>query len=169
MVHNNWSNDRYGTDGPELNRIVLKELMVFPRLLSISAEDVVGFYDRLHEMSASYLLPTTPLDAIVLQHGYKGLFPPALGTMQYSACGKGMLKLLPHLVPPTLSPAFNALLSTVCSETENGSDLLWRMLRQYVPGFVKAKPIIFQFCTEDTDLFVFAKITLMHFRLQQLH
>ena len=68
-VHNNWSNDRYGTDGPQLNRIVLKELVVFPRLLSTSAEDVVDFYNRLHEMSASYLLPTTPLDAIVLQYG----------------------------------------------------------------------------------------------------
>jgi hypothetical protein len=146
-----------------------KELAVFPRLLSTSAKDVVNFYDRLHEMSASYLLPTTPLDAIVLQYGYEGLFPPALGTMRYSACGKGILKLLPHLVPPTLSPAFNAILSTVCSEMANGYDLLWQMLRQYVPGFNKAKPIIFPFWTEDTDLFVFAKLTLMYFCLQQLH
>jgi hypothetical protein len=168
-VHNKWSNDRYGTDGPQISRIVSKELAAFPRLLSTSAEDVVDFYDRLQEMCASYLLPTTPLDAIVLQYGYKGLFPPALGTMRYSACGKGMLKLLPHLVPPSLSPAFNAILSTVCSETANGYDLLWRMLRQYVPGFDKAKPIVFPFWTEDTDLFFFAKLTMMYFRLQQLH
>jgi hypothetical protein len=51
----------------------------------------------------------------------------------------------------------------------NGYDLLWQMLRQYVPGFNKAKPIIFPFWTEDTDLFVFAKLTLMYFCLQQLH
>ena len=80
-VSQNWSNDRYGTSGPQLIRIVAKELAVFPRLISTSAEDVVDFYDRLHEMSAPYLLPTTPLDAIVLQHGYEGLFPPALGTI----------------------------------------------------------------------------------------
>ena len=43
------------------------------------------------------------------------------------------------------------------------------MLCQYVSGFDKAKPIIFQFWTEDTDLFVFAKLTLMYFRFQQLH
>jgi hypothetical protein len=43
------------------------------------------------------------------------------------------------------------------------------MLRQYVPGFDKSKPIIFPFWTEDTNLFDFAKLTLMYFRLQQLH
>ena len=51
-VFSNWSNDRYGTSGPQLNRIVVKELAVFPRLISTSAEEVVGFYYRLHEMSA---------------------------------------------------------------------------------------------------------------------
>ena len=142
-----------------------KELAVFPRLISTSAKDVVDFYDRLHEMSDPYLLPTTPLDAIALTHGYEGLFPPALGTLCYSACGKGMLKLIPHLVPTTLSPAFNEILSTVHSENANGYDLLWQMLRQYVPGFDKAKPIIFPFWTDDTDIFVFAKLTLMYFRL----
>jgi hypothetical protein len=147
---------------------VSKELAVFPRLTFSSVEDVVDFYDRLHEMGAPYLLPTTPLDAIILQHEYEGLFPPALGTIRYNACGKGMLELIPHLVPATLSPAFNAILSTVRSETANGYDLLWRMLRQYVPGFDKSKPIIFPFWTEDTDLFVFAKLTLLYFRLQQL-
>ena len=79
-----------------------------------------------------------------------------------------MLDLIPHLVPTTLSPAFNAILSTVRSESANGYDLLWRMLRQYVPGFDKAKPIIFPFWTKNTHLFVFAKLTLMYFRLQQL-
>jgi hypothetical protein len=146
-VHNKWSNDRYGTDGPQISRIVSKELAAFPRLLSTSAEDVVDFYDRFHEMGVAYLLPTTPLDAIILQLGYEGLFPPALGTMRYSACGKGLLELLQHLVPTTLSPAFNAILGTVRSETANGYDLLWRMLCLYVPGFNKAKPIVFPFWT----------------------
>ena len=59
-------------------------------------------------MSAQYLLPRTPLDAIVLELGYEGLFPPALGTMRYTACGKGMLELLPHLIPTTLSLMFNS-------------------------------------------------------------
>ena len=168
-VYNNWANDRYGTDGPQINRIVSKELAAFPCLISTSAEDVVDFYNRFHEMGASYLLPTTPLDAIVLHFGYEGLFPPALGTMRYSACGRGLLELLQHLVPSTLSPAFNALLSTVRSESANGYDLLWRMLRHYVPGFDRAKPIVFPFWTESTNIFVFAKLTMMYFRLQQLH
>ena len=120
-------------------------------------------------MSAPYLLPTTPPDAIMLTLGYKGLFPPALGTTGYSMCGKGLLELLQHLVPSTLSPAFNAILSTVHLETANGYDLLWRMLRLYVPGFDKAKPIIFPYWSESINLFVFAKLTMMYFRLQQLH
>ena len=48
-VYNNWANDRYGTDGPQINRIISKELAAFPRLISTSAEDVVDFYDRFHE------------------------------------------------------------------------------------------------------------------------
>ena len=68
-----------------------------------------------------------------------------------------------------MSPIYNATLSTVRSESANGYDLLWRILRQYVPGFDKAKPIIFPFWTEVTELFVFAKLTMLYFRLQQLH
>ena len=142
-----------------------KKLSIFPHLLSTSAEDVIDFYDRLHEMSAPYLLQITPLDAIALSNGYEGLFPPALGTIRYSDCGKGILELLLHILPSTLSLAFNAMLCTIHSETASGYDLLWRMLRLYVPGFDKAKPIIFPFWTDATKLFGFAKLTTMYFRL----
>ena len=40
------------------------------------------FYDRIHDMSTQYLLPTTPLNAMVLTKGYEGLFPPAFGTLR---------------------------------------------------------------------------------------
>lgn len=127
------------------------------------------FYDRFHDMSAQYLLPTTPLDAIVLSLGYEGLFPPALGTIRYSICGKGMMELLPHLIKTTMSPIYNATLRTVRSESANGYDLLWRLLRLFVPGFDKSKPIVIPFWTEDSDIFDFAKLTTIYFRLQQLH
>ena len=55
-IHNtvilSWSNVKYHTSEPQLNRIVANELSIFPHLLSTSAEDVVDFYNRLHEMSA---------------------------------------------------------------------------------------------------------------------
>ena len=120
-------------------------------------------------MSAQYLLPTIPLDAIVLAKGYEGLFPPALGIICYSICGKGMLELLPHLITPTMSHIYNPTLSTVRSESANGYDLLWCILRLFVPGFDKTKPIVIPFWTEDTAIFNFAKLTTIYFRLQQLH
>ena len=120
-------------------------------------------------MGAQYLLPTIPFDAIVLTKGYEGLFPPALGTLRYSMCRKGLLELLPHLIAPTLSPIYNATLSTVRGDLANGYDLLWRLLRLFVPGFDKSRTIVIPFWTKDTNIFDFAKLTTIYFRLQQLH
>ena len=80
-----------------------------------------------------------------------------------------MLELLPHLIAFMMSPIYNTTLSTVRSKSANGYDLLWRLLRIFIPGFNKSKPIVILFWTKDTDIFNFARLTTIYFRLQQLH
>jgi hypothetical protein len=83
-------------------------------------DDVVNFYNLLQEVSMGYSLALMPFDAIVLKNKHKGLCPPGLGLIRYTAMCKGFMELLPRLVPDTLSPQINGVLASVCYESNNG-------------------------------------------------
>ena len=81
---------------------------------------MVGFYDRLQEVSMGYSLALMPFDAIVLKHHLEGLCPPGLGLVRYAAMSKGFMDLLPWIVPATLTPQVSAILALVRYESNNG-------------------------------------------------
>jgi hypothetical protein len=76
------------------------------------------------------------------------------------------MELLPRLVPGTLSPQINAALSSVCYESNNGYDYLWRVLELTVPGFDPVVPIHIPSWSNADDIFSFAQSYLLYFRLQ---
>ena len=55
LVHNKvrelWYNAYAHTSGPQVDKILHKSISVFPQLASMRVKDVVGFYDRLQEVS----------------------------------------------------------------------------------------------------------------------
>ena len=87
-----------------------------------------------------YLLPLMPFNSILLVFGYEGLCPPGLGTTHYSAIASAWMDVLPHLLPQKESEVESAIFS-VGVDSNNGFDLMWRILELAVPGFKSMNPV----------------------------
>jgi hypothetical protein len=165
-IYQLWTNHYTNTTGPQVSRILEKTLKLFPILDSTSTDEVVDFYDRLQELSPTYLLGIMPFDAIILCYRFEGLCIPGLGIVRYTSMAKALMELHPHLIPGRLSPQINAALASVHYETNNGYDYLWRILKLTVPGFDPVVPIQIPVWSEIEDIFKFAQAYLLYFRLQ---
>ena len=169
LVHNKvrelWYNAYAHTSGPQVDKILHKSILVFPKLASMRVEDVIGFYDRLQEVSIGYSLALMSFDAIVLKNRFKGLCPPGLGLIRYAAMCKAFMELLPWLVPVTISPQVSAVLASVRYESNNGYDYLWHVLELTVPGFDPTVSITVPSWADADDIFHFAQAYLLYFHL----
>jgi hypothetical protein len=79
---------------------------------------------------------------------------------------KALMELVPRLISSGLSPQVNATLASVCFESNNGYDYLWRVLEITVPGFDPTVPIWIPTWSDVEDIFYFAQAFLLSFRLQ---
>ena len=75
------------------------------------------------------------------------------------------MDILPRLLPTTSSEIMSAI-ATVGFESNNGYDLLWRILELTVPGFDPTVPILPPTWSRDFDVFDFCHAHLLYFRLQ---
>ena len=164
-VRQAWYNPRTLQSGPSVDRILEKGLAVLPKLRTTEAKDTVAFYERLQQVSAAYLIPLMPFDAICLRNNYEGLFPPGLGSDTYAECAAAVLEILPRLLP-TSDTEIMAIVSSVANASRNGYDLLWRILELYVPGFDPTVPIAQPQWTRDSTILEFCQSHLLYFRLQ---
>ena len=164
-VHQAWFNPRTLQSGPLVDRILEKGLTVLPKLRETDAKGTVALYERFQQVSAAYLIPLMPFDAICLRNNYEGLFPPGLGTDAYAECCAAVLEVLPRLLPLS-NTEVNALVSAVSNASRNGYDLLWRILELYVPGFDPTVPIAQPVWSRDSSILEFCQSHLLYFRLQ---
>jgi hypothetical protein len=163
-----WTNTRTHFSGPVVEYIIEKALPVFPRLLDLDVSGTVKFYDGLQKISMRYLLPLMPFDSISLAFGYEGLCPPGLGTTRYSAIASAWMDVLPRLLPLKESEVESAIFS-VGVDSNNGFDLMWRILELAVPGFKSMNPIQVPTWTSQMDVLSFCRAHLLYFRLQAKH
>ena len=98
-----------------------------------------------------------PFDAIMLQYCFKGLCPLGLGLTKYSAMSKGLMELLPWLIPGSTSLQINAALALVCYEAGNRYDYLWHVMELTIPGFDPVVLIQVPIWTGVDDIFSFAQ------------
>ena len=155
-------------EGPQVQRIVAKNLSIFPKLHSTSMLAVIEFYDKLQRLSFKYLMPLVPFNHILLQHKSFGLCIPHLGYENYQAAAAGLLELLPHLIPSSLSKNFNANITSINSTSKNGYDVVWNILYQSVPGFDPSKSLPTPTWTPNHDIFDFSEEFNTFFRVQRL-
>ena len=162
-VVDTWENRRTQQCGPSVDRILEKGLPVFPKLDSLDVSAPVNFYDKLQKTSALFLLPLMLFDAINLNMGFEGLCPPGLGLPQYAEIAGVLMEVLPRLLPD-LDSQVTSLVTVVRAESNNGFDLLWRVLELAVPGFDPSLQIsapvwigddIFDFCLSYVLFFVY--------------
>jgi hypothetical protein len=163
-VRQGWFNPCSHSYGPSAKRILERGHLIFPRLDSLTAAEVLTFYNKLQELLAEYLIPLMPFDAIRLEFNFEGLFIPGLGTDRYADCTSALMEILPRLLPPANSEV-QAKISAVCSELKNGYDLFWCILELAIPGFHPTVPIKQPRWTRDTDILKFCHGHELYFRL----
>ena len=159
-----WENRRTQQRGPSVDRILEKGLPVFPRLDTLEVSATVDFYDKLHKTSALFLLPLMLFDAINLNTGFEGLCPPGLGLQRYAEIAGVFMEILPRLLPSSDSHV-TSLVMVVRAESNNGFDLLWRILELAVPGFDPSHQISAPVWNGE-DIFEFCLSFVLYFRLQ---
>jgi hypothetical protein len=94
----------------------------------------VEFYKQLQKLLGLFLLPIMLFDAVNLHMGFEGLCPLSLGLPQYAEITGVMMEVIPCLLP-TYDSQVTLLVTMVCAESNNGYDLLWRVMELLVPGF----------------------------------
>ena len=122
------------TIGPQIDRTLKKGLVSLPCLQSLEVESAVEWYDTLQKTLLIYLVPITPLDCVMIKMGYEALCIPGTGLTRYPVAACILLELLPRLLPKT-NDEVSSIINMVCMESNNGYDLLWRILELTVPGF----------------------------------
>ena len=146
-----------------VDRILDKGLPVFPKLESLTVDATVNFYDKLQKMLALFLLPLMVFNVIKLNMGFEGLCPPGLGLSQYAEIASVLMEIIPQLLP-TMDSQVLSLVSVVWAESNNGYDLLWRVLELTVPGFDPLMQISAPVWMSD-DIFNFCLLFVLYFRL----
>jgi hypothetical protein len=123
----------------------------------------VTFYDKLQQTSANYLLLLMLFDAINLNMGFEGLCPPGLGLPRYAEIAGALMEVIPRLLPD-MDSQVTSLVTVVRAESNNGYDLLWRVLELAVPGFDPSLQISAPVWMGD-DIFDFCLSFVLNFRL----
>ncbi len=85
-VVQSWYNMHNQTLGPSVERILDRGLTIFPKLSTLVIDDAIEFYDKLQQLSAVYLLPLMPFDAMHLDFNLEGLCIPGVSTERYAKC-----------------------------------------------------------------------------------
>jgi hypothetical protein len=123
----------------------------------------IEFYNEFQKISAAYLLPIVPFDCISIRMGFEAICPPGLGIPKYAAIARVLVEVLPKLLPKSNSH-ISTLMTVVRMETNNGFDLLWRVMALAVPGFDPTIPVPIPVWNTD-DIFEFAAAFTLYYRL----
>ncbi len=82
-----------------------------------------------------------PFDAIYIPFGFEGLCPPRLGTGRYAEVSTVLMDLLPFLLPVNSIPRVSATVAAVTMASNNGYNLLFRIMDLSIPGFNLTLPL----------------------------
>jgi hypothetical protein len=103
-----------------------------------------------------------PFDSICLVFGFEGLCPPGLGTMRYAAIASAWMDVLPRLLPQSDSDV-ELVKILVGYESNNGFDLMLRIMELAVLGFKSTNPVQVPSWTAALDILSFSQEHLLYF------
>jgi hypothetical protein len=91
-----------------------------------------------------------------------------LGTIKYASISSAWMDVLPWILPQ-LSADVESVLFSVGFKSNNGFDLLWRILELSVPGFKSTNPVQVPIWCLAMDILSFCREHLLYFHLQAKH
>jgi hypothetical protein len=142
-----------------------KAMPLFQKLEGITMADLVHFYDTLQKTGSVYLLPLMPFDAVSLKLGFEGLCPPGLGVDRYASIAAALMEVIPRLLPSHIT-WLTPVIATVRGDSNNGFDLMWRLMALAVPGFDLAQHVSAPVWEDYQDIYDFCHAHVLYFCLQ---
>ena len=152
------------TGGPHTHNI-LKQISTWDKLSDLSPMGWQAFYNRLRRFCFKWHIALMPFEAINLKYECFGhaLCTCGLGLDRWKRMGDALFLVLEYLLPTT-----NTIISTNMDTLANGAtaangyELLWILLKEFIPMFDRSKPAIFPTWKDSDDIFQFARLLLMY-------
>ncbi len=140
---------------------------LFQKLEGIMMADLVHFYDTFQKTGSVYLLPYMPLDEVSLKLGFEGLCPPGLRVDRYASIAAALMKVIPRLLPRHDITRLTTVIATVRGDSNNGFDLMWRLMALAVPGFDPAQHVSAPVWEDYQDIYDFCHAHVLYFASRQ--
>ena len=119
---------------------------------------MVQLYEKLQRILILYKVALVPFNTVGLKSGFEGICVIGLGTDKYEDMAD-VLGTTVEMLLKTVPPKVLAMVVSVESESRNGYDTIWRILRLYVAGFDPTKTIVTP-AWEDSDRYVHVFVNL---------
>ena len=175
----NWSNPRwvshdvrhYGDgytpsalSGPNTTDI-LKQISGWEKLSDLTPTGWQAFYKKLRRYSFRWKIALVPFEAITLRYECQGhcLCLCGLGLTRWRKMGDALFMVLEYLLPTTdqrVTTAIDNLANG--SLTANGYELLWILMKQFIPMFDRTVPSQLPSWPDSDDLFQYARLITMY-------
>ena len=152
------------TGGPHIPDI-LKQISTWDKLSDLSPTGWQAFYNRLRRFCFKWNVALMPFEAINLKYECFGhaLCTCGLGLARWKRMGEALFLVLEYLLPTTNSVITTHLDSIANGPSSaNGYELLWILLKEFIPMFDRSKPAIFPTWSDSEDIFQFARLILMY-------
>ena len=152
------------TGGPNTPDI-LKQISSWDKLSDLSPTGWQAFYNRLRRFCFKWNVALMPFEAINLKYECHdhALCTCGLGLARWKRMGDALFLILEYLLPAS-NPVIATNLDTLAnsSSAANGYELLWILLKEFIPMFDRSKPAVFPTWSDSSDIFQFARLLLMY-------
>ncbi len=131
-----------------------------------------AFYKKLRRYSFKWKNSLVPFEAISLKYEYMGhnLCHCGLGLSRFQKMGNALFLILEYLLPPTNTTIATTLETLANSpRTANGYELLWTLLKEFIPMLDHTKPTPFPSWTDAADILQYGRLVLMYCDLARHH
>ena len=142
-----------------------KAMHLFQKLEGITMADLIHFYDIFQNTGSVYLLPLMPFDAVSLKLGFEGLCPPGFQVDRYASIAAALMEVIPWLLPGHIA-WLTMDIATVRGDSNNGFDLMWRLMALAVSGFDPAQHVLAPVWEDYQDIYDFCHAHVLYFCLQ---
>ena len=140
-IRRNWYHHTLNTYGPQRDTILNSKALLKLTLEKFDPCSVLAWYEKLVTTCEAYKIGLMPFDAMIqFAKGALGLCLPGLGSDRFTEMASGLCSVLQVCLAKAPSRV-TTMAAQVESRTRNGYDILWRVLRLYVPGFDPTKTV----------------------------
>jgi hypothetical protein len=159
------------TSGPQTTEI-LKQVSTLDKLTDLSPTGWHSFYKLLRRHVSWWRISLVPFEAISLNYECMGhnLCLCGLGLTRWKTMGDALFLVLEYLLPTTNTTIANTLDTLANTRAAaNGYELLWTLLKEFIPMLNCTKPTPFPSWPESADIFQYARLVLMYCDLARHH